>query len=104
MSTANPARGTTQYKRLAAYVNRPRPGGRCALCGGLIVYGQRGHPLSPSLDHIIAISKGGALLDPRNCQLAHLKCNLDKSDRPATLMGGDPEHAGQTVSNNSRQW
>lgn len=35
------------------------------------------HPLSKSLDHIIALSRGGAH-DPSNVQLAHLKCNIAK--------------------------
>jgi len=39
-------------------------------------------PLSPSLDHTIPLSRGGAH-DPDNVQLAHLRCNVAKGDRVA---------------------
>lgn len=58
-----------------------RDGWRCSLCS---------HPvdpavawpgsLSPSLDHRVPISKGGAH-DPSNVFLAHLGCNSSKGDR-----------------------
>lgn len=37
------------------------------------------HPLSPSLDHIVPVSMGGSN-DDSNLQLAHLRCNILKSD------------------------
>ena len=37
------------------------------------------HPLSPSLDHIVPLAKGGAHTMV-NSQLAHLRCNMVKSD------------------------
>lgn len=37
-------------------------------------------PMSPSLDHVIPLTKGGAH-DPSNVQLAHLVCNTAKGDR-----------------------
>ncbi|MFJ3201006.1 HNH endonuclease [Streptomyces sp. NPDC086989] len=58
-----------------------RDGWRCSLCS---------HPvdpavtwpdsLSPSLDHRVPLSKGGAH-DPSNVFLAHLGCNSSKGDR-----------------------
>ena len=39
------------------------------------------HPLSPVIDHIIPLSKGGAASSMDNLQLAHWKCNRDKSDK-----------------------
>lgn len=38
------------------------------------------HPMSPSLDHVVPLSKGGAH-DPANVQLAHLDCNTVKGNR-----------------------
>ena len=38
------------------------------------------HPQSPSLDHVIPLSKGG-IHDPSNVQLAHLRCNTAKGNR-----------------------
>ena len=39
------------------------------------------HPLSPCIDHIIPINKGGHPSDINNLQLAHLCCNREKSDK-----------------------
>ena len=39
------------------------------------------HPMSPSIDHIIPVSKGGHPSDISNMQLAHLGCNRQKSDK-----------------------
>jgi len=38
------------------------------------------HPLSPSIDHIIAIANGGTH-EPANVQAAHLRCNISKGNR-----------------------
>jgi 5-methylcytosine-specific restriction endonuclease McrA len=38
------------------------------------------NPMSPTLDHIIPISKGGAH-ERRNTQLAHARCNMKASNR-----------------------
>lgn len=39
------------------------------------------HPLSPCIDHIIPIAKGGHPSDLDNLQLAHWICNRQKSDK-----------------------
>lgn len=39
------------------------------------------HPLSPCIDHIIPISKGGHPSDLENLQLSHWTCNRQKSDK-----------------------
>lgn len=39
------------------------------------------HPLSPAIDHIIPVSKGGHPSNIDNLQLTHWKCNRDKSDK-----------------------
>lgn len=60
-----------------------RDGWRCQLCRAtvdpVLVWP---HPLSASLDHILPISKGGQHRRA-NVQLAHLRCNVEKSDRAA---------------------
>lgn len=58
-----------------------RFGGRCALCSKpvpMLVSSKDG--LSPSIDHIVPISRGG-LHTHENVQLAHLACNGRKGDR-----------------------
>ena len=39
------------------------------------------HPLSPVIDHIIPLSKGGAVSSMDNLQLSHMACNRQKSDK-----------------------
>lgn len=39
------------------------------------------HPLSPVIDHIIPVSKGGHPSDLSNLQLSHMGCNRQKSDK-----------------------
>ena len=39
------------------------------------------HPLSPTVDHIIPVAKGGHPSDLDNLQLAHRCCNREKSDK-----------------------
>lgn len=59
----------------------------CGICGR-VVEKENGkwkykfpHPLSPCIDHIIPIDKGGHPSDINNLQLAHLSCNREKSDK-----------------------
>jgi hypothetical protein len=53
---------------------------RCHLCGKKIRKDAKmPHPLSPTIDHIIPLSKGGADA-PFNVRAAHLICNASKSD------------------------
>lgn len=62
------------------YVYR-RDRGRCGLCRKRVGLSYRHpDPRSASLDHITPISKGGSDTAD-NIQLAHLGCNLSKSDR-----------------------
>lgn len=66
------------------------PGSVCALCLGArgpILFGlRRNHPLGPSLDHIVPLSRGGHPTAPWNLQPAHFGCNARKQagrTRPA---------------------
>lgn len=54
----------------------------CGICGKPVDKSIRyPHPLSPTVDHIIPISKGGHPSDINNLQLAHRCCNRAKSDK-----------------------
>lgn len=54
----------------------------CALCGRPVDMSLRyPDPMSKTVDHIIPIALGGHPSDLSNLQLAHLSCNLAKSDR-----------------------
>lgn len=63
----------------------------CALCGGFVdktlpAY----HPMSAEIDHIIPVNKGGDASTIENLQLAHRKCNRNKSDKlPEVEKGSD---------------
>ena len=54
----------------------------CGICGKPVDFRLKfPHPLSPCIDHIIPVAKGGHPSDIANLQLAHMTCNRDKSDK-----------------------
>lgn len=54
---------------------------RCGICGGSVDAKVKWpDPLSPSLDHVVPLSKGGAH-DPSNVRLAHVRCNSARGNR-----------------------
>lgn len=54
----------------------------CGICGKPVDMSLKyPHPLSPCIDHIIPVAKGGHLSDMDNLQLAHWTCNRQKSDK-----------------------
>lgn len=54
----------------------------CAICGKPVDFSLKfPNPLSPCIDHIIPVDKGGHPSDIDNLQLAHLTCNRQKSDK-----------------------
>lgn len=54
----------------------------CGICGRPVEFSYRyPHPLSPCIDHIIPVSKGGHPSAIANMQLAHMTCNRAKSDK-----------------------
>lgn len=54
----------------------------CGICGKPVDFALRyPHPLSPCIDHIIPIAKGGHPSDMENLQLAHWCCNRAKADK-----------------------
>ena len=54
----------------------------CGICGRPVDMSLKvPDPLSPCVDHIIPVSKGGHPSDIDNLQLAHWTCNRQKSDK-----------------------
>lgn len=54
----------------------------CGICGKPVDKSLKApHPMSPCIDHIIPISKGGHPSDIENLQIAHCVCNRQKSDK-----------------------
>jgi 5-methylcytosine-specific restriction endonuclease McrA len=54
---------------------------RCGICKKFVDRDLKyPHPQSPSLDHVIPLSRGGHHIRA-NAQLAHLQCNFNKHDR-----------------------
>lgn len=54
----------------------------CGICGKVVDFNYKyPHPLSPCIDHIIPVAKGGHPSDVENMQLAHWTCNRQKSDK-----------------------
>ena len=69
----------------------------CAICGKPVDFSLKfPDPLSPTIDHIIPIEKGGHPSDMSNLQLAHFCCNRAKYTKlgkelktPTTTYGSD---------------
>lgn len=54
----------------------------CGICGKPVDKSIKyPHPFSATVDHIIPLDKGGHPSDLSNLQLAHFKCNREKSDK-----------------------
>ena len=54
----------------------------CGICGQLVDFTKKyPDPMSPCIDHIIPIAKGGHPSSMDNLQLAHFWCNRQKSDK-----------------------
>lgn len=54
----------------------------CGICGKPVDFTKKyPHPMSPCIDHIIPVAKGGHPSDMDNLQLAHWICNREKSDK-----------------------
>ncbi|PWG60491.1 endonuclease [Bifidobacterium catulorum] len=54
----------------------------CAICGRPVDKNLRTpHPMSPEVDEIIPVSRGGDPLSFTNCRLTHRRCNRLKSNR-----------------------
>lgn len=70
----------------------------CGICGQPVDFNLKfPHPLSPCVDHIIPVAKGGHPSDITNLQLAHLSCNRAKSDKLYS-------QAGTPIDNARREW
>ena len=69
----------------------------CGICGKPVDFSLKyPHPLSPTIDHIIPLAKGGHPSDISNLQLAHRCCNRQKSDK---LVAKNVQTEQQTISN-----
>ena len=54
----------------------------CGICGKPVDFSLKPpHPMAPTIDHIIPVSKNGHPSDIENLQLAHWICNRQKSDK-----------------------
>ena len=73
----------------------------CGICGLPVDFAVKyPHPLSPCIDHIVPIAKGGHPSAMDNLQLAHWICNRQKSDKLRTKT----EEQKEEVGNNDLPW
>ena len=69
----------------------------CGICGRPVDFTIRyPAPLSPCIDHIIPVAKGGHPSDIDNLQLAHFACNRQKSDKMIMNAGAQPSDGRRT--------
>lgn len=83
MTPLNPRAGRPRT-RLVRHVHSRDT--HCHLCGLLLRTDLRGtnHPLAPTVDELVPISKGGDPLDPTNCRAACRCCNTSRNNRDLT--------------------
>lgn len=71
----------------------------CGICGKPVDFSYKyPHPLSPTVDHIIPIARGGHPSALENLQLAHRCCNRQKSDKVMGNVSSEPVD-DQLISN-----
>ena len=72
----------------------------CGICGQPVDFALKyPHPLSPCIDHIVPIAKGGHPSDIDNLQLAHWCCNREKSDKLFSTGIRKKEAVQETIGN-----
>jgi 5-methylcytosine-specific restriction endonuclease McrA len=83
MASASAGRRGRPWRRFQALVHSTYPP-VCWLCGKAIAHGRYHprHPLAPSVDHVVPLSRGGEPLDLDNARPAHYGCNASKGANP----------------------
>lgn len=77
----------------------------CGICGHPVDFSLKPpHPMSPTIDHIIPVAKGGHPSDIDNLQLAHWTCNRQKSDKIFRSNQETKQIIGNRVLPQSRDW
>lgn len=77
----------------------------CGICGHPVDFSLKPpHPMSPTIDHIIPIAKGGHPSDIDNLQLAHWTCNRQKSDKIFRSNQETKQVIGNRVLPQSMDW
>lgn len=77
----------------------------CGICGRPVDKNLRApDPMSPVIDHIIPLNKGGHPSDITNLQLAHWTCNRQKSDKLVKEPTKEPQVLGNRNLPQSIDW
>lgn len=78
----------------------------CGICGQPVDKTLKApHPLSPTIDHIIPLDKGGHPSDLANLQLAHRACNRAKSNKLFMMQRpADLTEQNQQINNDDLPW
>lgn len=77
----------------------------CGICGKPVNKKLKApDPMSPVVDHIIPINKGGHPSDLENLQLAHWTCNRQKSDKLFNVKKEEPKVIGNRNLPQSLNW
>lgn len=77
----------------------------CGICGKPVDKQLKApDPMSPVIDHIVPINKGGHPSDIDNLQLAHWTCNRQKSDKLFNTAQPEPKTIGNRNLPQSINW
>lgn len=76
----------------------------CGICGKPVDKSLKPpHPMAPTIDHIIPVSKNGHPSDIDNLQLSHWGCNRQKSDK-LFINNGEPKVLGNRNLPQTLDW
>lgn len=76
----------------------------CGICGKPVDFSLKPpHPMAPTIDHIIPVSKNGHPSDIDNLQLSHWGCNRQKSDK-LFINNGEPKVLGNRNLPQTLDW
>lgn len=77
----------------------------CGICGKPVDKRLKSpNPMSPVIDHIVPVSKGGHPSAIENLQLAHWTCNRQKSDKMFNAKQEEPKVIGNRNLPQSLNW
>jgi len=69
------------WQRFRARLIATAPHPVCHLCGQWVDVTLSGmDPMGPTVDHLVPVSRGGAVFDPANCAVTHRRCNTARGN------------------------
>ncbi|MDR1183651.1 MAG: HNH endonuclease [Coriobacteriales bacterium] len=101
--THNPRKANgSKYRRLRSQLLASED--RCCICGGPIDRSLKTpHPMSAEIEHLVPVSKGGAVYARANCGISHRICNQRKGNKILMVHEEKSNIKGEAIET-SKEW